>query len=261
MKMKILVVTAECGEVQFKEQIQQLKDQKNVSITHRIISGLNLEDSQTMIYKICFQNRKSDYNFIVKLDGDMLFKDNRSLMKMCAHAMDIGKPRVTFKVFDYYTNRPINGIHFLVPEYIPEKRPIHVYRNDYWIETIQGKNTTSYPNEILHGFNSTLEQCERFGKSRGIKARGDGPNSSHWRTIYFLNKSAFYPQIKPDLIVALESALKHAEIFDIRKTYHLNSPINKFQFFYYHYKKYRKIVSTLTHLFKTVYLEIKYDRK
>jgi len=256
--MKILIITAECGEAQFKKQLQQLNGQKNVTITHEIISNLNLKDAQTMVYKICHLNRDSDYDFIIKLDGDMLLKDNMSLIKMCEHARKIKYPRITFKVFDYYTNRSINGVHFLVPKYIPNKRPIVEHRNDYWIETIKGKNTRQYADEILHGFNSTIEQCVRFGISRGIKANCDGANSSHWRTIYFLNKNAYNPRIKPDLILALESALTQSKLLKFINRKKNITSISKLEFFYLHFKMYNKLASSLIHLVKTTYLEIKH---
>ena len=260
--MKILVITAECGEAQFQIQKHQIKAQKEVEINHYIISNLNLVDSQSKIYEICSSTETLNYDFIIKLDGDMLLKSCHSLSKLCRIAQSYNKSRITYKLLDYYTGRFINGVHFLKPRGIPEYRVIHESRNDYWIETISGLNIEKGRGEVLHAFNPTIDQSSRFGKHRGEKAYLGGDSNSHWRTIFYIKKNYDANSNNIELMYALANAylfstvLKDFNLKDALLTVK-EKKIKNIDLVKFHLKKYKKPISTTIHVIKIILIEFR----
>ena len=260
--MKILIVTAECGESQFQTQKCQIKAQKEVEITHNIISNLNLADSQTKVYNLCSSIETLNYEFIIKLDGDMLLKSSQSIIKLCRIAKSFNKSRITFKVLDYYTGRFINGVHFLKPRGIPKHRPIHESRNDYWIETISGLNTDKGNGEVLHAFNPTIAQSSRFGKNRGEKAYFGGESNSHWRTIFYIKRNFDLNTNNIELLHALTNAYVFSTVLSDIKikdalTKVKEKKIRSIDLIKIHLKIYKKPLSTIIHIIKIILIEFR----
>lgn len=79
--MKVLIVTLYSGEAEFDACCRSVLDQKNVTIVHHIIKNLPNREAHQRLYRK-FQDDRREYDFLVKLDADMVFSRDDSLAKM-----------------------------------------------------------------------------------------------------------------------------------------------------------------------------------
>lgn len=95
-----------------------------------------------------------------------------------------GINRYSTPVIDYYTGKPIMGVHLFKPIAVPNTIDIEAFRPERWIDDIRGVSFKKIKQPFInHGFNSNRDQCIRFGLHRGLKAFNAGPRGGHWHTI------------------------------------------------------------------------------
>ena len=168
---KILVITAFKDESQIKECIMSLKNQKNVITKHIFIEGLNLLDSQKRTLYLA-NKYKDEFNFILKLDADMILLSPFVLVNMVNFLIKNNLNRVMTKVFDHYNMRRIVGMHLIKASAIPlyTEQKVQFPQPDKWISDI--KPTRSYSDLLPlvdHGKSPSHSQSLRYGFNRGKK--------------------------------------------------------------------------------------------
>jgi len=194
----ILVITAECGEAQFAKLCEGLKKQKHVECHHEVISNKPPKVAERMIYEYARSARESDYDWIFRIDADMIPLSDSSITDILALASQNNySSRITTPVLDYYTGRPIYGLHAFKPNAVPDTYIHDSFYLEKWITSIPGLLTVEKSQKncfFSHGFDPTPKQAIRFGLTRGIKAGQRGPRDGHWITLDHLRKNTIkYP--------------------------------------------------------------------
>lgn len=182
-KPSVLIITAQCGEPQFAEQKEQIKEQKGVRCIHEVISNLTTIEAEKQIFEKARSAEGVDW--ILRLDGDMTFKTQNSLRWLVEEAERAGSPeRYSVPVDDYYTGKPLMGVHLMRVDAIPRDADIREYRPEQWIQELKGV-TVRRPGvlHVNHGFNPGRDQLIRFALHRVLKAAEGHPLSRHWITL------------------------------------------------------------------------------
>lgn len=188
MNPKILIITTYSDEAQINDQKLLVQKQQDINSKHLIIDGLNKVDSQKEFHRLAY-SFKEEYDFVIKLDADMVPVDNFSIKKIIDIAIDKNSNRLTLPVFDFYTNSLIMGIHTIKSSKIPKIHNISENNTDGWIGDIQGQRFF-YKKEVFinHAFAPSDEQSIRFGLHRGLKSRQD-PYNGQWVSLMLLFKN------------------------------------------------------------------------
>lgn len=107
----VLVGTLYCGEGDFDECRRSVAEQ-DYPCRHEIIADLPEPEAHHRLYSL-FQ--ASDADLLVKLDADMVLKNKRTLglivSRMARSGGGPGYQCVSHHVDDYFTGRPILGVH------------------------------------------------------------------------------------------------------------------------------------------------------
>jgi hypothetical protein len=186
---RVLVVTAEAGEPQLDPSARALARQEGVTWERVVISGLPIEDAQRAVHAAAAA--AAQYDWVLKLDGDMVLSHPRALLEMIDRAEAARtEARYTEPVLDWYTDRQIEGVHLLRPRAVPPEVEIAPPFFDRWIAQMPGVvvRRLAVP-AVLHGPEANLEQGLRFGLQRGSKARSQGPRGGHWHRIDDLRRN------------------------------------------------------------------------
>tara|TARA_B100000212_G_scaffold339685_1_gene318637 strand:- start:833 stop:1696 length:864 start_codon:yes stop_codon:yes gene_type:complete len=216
---KILIITAFKDEAQLKECIKSVKNQKNVITEHIFIEGLNLLDSQKRTLYLA-NKYKNDFDFILKLDADMILLTPFVLVHMVNFLVKNNLNRVMTKVFDHYSMHRIVGMHLLKASIIPQytEQRIQFPQPDKWISDI--KPTKSYSNLIAivdHGKFPTPKQSLRYGFNRGKKLNSLKKGSkliSVFVNLYFLVCFTQRKQFKLSLLGFLFGLFPESSLFN-----------------------------------------------
>lgn len=179
----ILIITAECGEPQFAEQIKQIQKQKGVDCRQVVISNLPTLEAEQKIYEAA--RDAGDVDWILRLDGDMTFNGDQSIRHLVDEAIEAGNPdRYTTPVDDFYTGKPLMGVHLMRTGSIPSHADVKEFRPEQWIQDLRGviewKPETIH---VKHGYNPDANQVIRFALHRALKATEGKLFSRHWITL------------------------------------------------------------------------------
>jgi hypothetical protein len=127
---------------------------------------------------------RGDFDYVLKLDGDMVPTSPRSVAILIAEAQRASAARFTTPVSDHFTGRQISGVHVIDPNQVPSDRKVVSHRPDHWIASLPGPTLRRVWNpQVDHAPGADAVQGLRFGLQRGTKARLDGPRSGHWSTL------------------------------------------------------------------------------
>jgi len=105
MKKKVMIGTLYSGEGDFDRCRKSVEDQ-NYPSRQFIISNQPEADAHMQLYK---RFKDSNYDFLIKLDADMVFIKNSAVRRMVKLGMKYDK--VSFQVQDYFTNSKFFGVH------------------------------------------------------------------------------------------------------------------------------------------------------
>lgn len=111
MMNKIFICTLYCGEGDFQKCIENVNKQKDVIITHKIISYLPEIEANNELYQ-SFMKEKNNFDVFIRLDADMVLIDDfvlSRILKKFNSNKDITK--ICTYVNDYFTNENIIGMH------------------------------------------------------------------------------------------------------------------------------------------------------
>ena len=187
---KVKIITCYCGEPSLNILTKKLKRQKNVIIDQHVIQNLSLADANSEFYR-CLVGTNNAYDFVFKMDADMLPKSDESIFDACEIANNINKTRLTLPVLDLYTKSSIFGIHIISNKISYSKHTMEMIpTNDRWIKEIDGRSLWHTKNILFyHGVLSSEEQMLRFGYQRGSKVKDAKANHAHWQTAQLIHKN------------------------------------------------------------------------
>jgi hypothetical protein len=185
---RILVLTAYSGEPQFERQNALLAVQRGVTIHHQVIEGRAKREAHALMRSAAAT--AEGYDWVLKLDGDMVPTSDRSLRVMATEAQQRALSRITYTVWDWFTCSHINGVHIFRPGAVETTTEIDALHTDNWIGAIPGITVKRNPPVVLHSPDPSPNQSLRFGLQRGLKARREGARSNHWRTISLVGRHA-----------------------------------------------------------------------
>jgi hypothetical protein len=149
------------------QQISALKEMAVYHIKHVVISGMLAKDA---MLQLCQEiQRHSGYDYLIKLDADMTFRDLDSLGVLIRRAKVIGKPRYTVSVYDHSTKMNIFGLHIVDISSVGHTNSITELNRDDWLGQIAGDLVILKKPLIDHCVNPTDLQLYTFGYNRGIK--------------------------------------------------------------------------------------------
>ena len=227
---KVRILTCYCGEPSFKILAKRLKRQKNVLIDQHVIENLSLADANSEFYK-CLLNTNSAFDFVIKLDADMLPKSDLSIFNACKIADSLGKIRLTLPVLDLYTKSSIFGIHIISNKvnYSQHKRET-TPKNDRWIKEIEGSALWHSKNLLFyHGVMPSEIQLFRFGYQRGKKLVNKYSDHPHWQTAQIIHKNFKYKSTNKNKIIFAGLLVGLDQIKDLnKKLFILEKPANNF---------------------------------
>lgn len=106
--MKTVVIgTLYSGEGDFEYCCKSVKSQ-DYPCEQFVISDTMEAKAHSVLYRTF---KDSDYDYLIKLDADMVFIDNNAVRQMVSIADEGGYDKVSFKVQDFFTNSKFFGVH------------------------------------------------------------------------------------------------------------------------------------------------------
>jgi hypothetical protein len=199
---KVRILTCCSGEPSLAILCRKLKKQKNVIIEQHNIENLNLSQANAELYN-CLISTSSEFDFVIKLDADMVPTSSYSVFNACRIAKHMRKSRLTLPVLDFYTNSAIFGIHIISSSihYSQFKRD-STPDSDLWIKEIDG-NSLWYTKDLLfyHGVLPSEIQMLRFGYQRGRKLKNSDSSHAHWIVAQIIHKNFKYKQTKKNKLI------------------------------------------------------------
>ena len=187
---KVKVVTFFSGERSISVLKEKLSEQKKVKIHHTILKDLPLGIAEREFHNILV-NTAEEYDFVIKIDADMVPKYKDSIFKMCLILKSANTSRLTLQLLDLYTNMQIFGIHAFsnlegYQSFYLDKLP----ENDIWISKTKGLSIRSNQNILFyHGVDPSNEQLIRFGYQRGSKLKNASWGHGHWMIAQAIHKN------------------------------------------------------------------------
>ena len=136
--IKVKIITLYSGEKSLKLLKKKLVKQKNIFFIHTVIEGLDQKQSNTAFYNELISTDKS-FDYVIKMDADMLPKNDYSISLSLQIADILKKDRLTLPLKDFYTKTVIFGIHiFSGINGFKKFKLENVPNNDNWINKING---------------------------------------------------------------------------------------------------------------------------
>ena len=199
---KVKVVTFYSGEKSINVLKQKLDEQEKVNIDHVILEYLPLAIAEREFHHILV-NTQEKYDFVIKIDADMvpIYKD--SIFKMCSILKIANTSRLTLQLLDQYTNMQIFGIHAF--SNLNSYKSFQLNRlpdNDIWISKTNGQAIRSNKNLLFyHGVNPSNEQLLRFGYQRGSKLKNANWGHGHWIIAQVIHKNFKKEDTEKNLLI------------------------------------------------------------
>ena len=110
---RVFVGTMFSIENQFKDCINVIQSQKEIHVTHEIISGLREHDAHVKLYE-SWEKMKDQYDAFIKVDADMILKDDLVLHRMTEEinrSVKDGYTSIQCPLYDYYIEDMIFGLN------------------------------------------------------------------------------------------------------------------------------------------------------
>jgi len=173
---KIFVGTLEAGESEFEECCQVISRQRNVEITHHIISHLPELDAHNQLWKK-WEDVKKGYDLFVKVDADTILIDKLALHRIWK--LFEGDRRVTgaqILLHDYFTDNLIPGLNSFTPKVKFQSTQNHLMpdRSDTNHDVVLNGKEVQYLAPIgWHCKYPSPKQSFHFGLHRALKKQDD----------------------------------------------------------------------------------------
>jgi len=182
---KIYVVTLYSGENEISLCKQSVCEQTGVEITHEIIAFLPKKEAHQRLFRQ-FEERRQDFDFMAKLDADMVFSNSNSMSSILdffSTDVDI----VSITVWDRITNSDIPSFNIFT------RRCSFDYKNNDDLFT--DKLPITYPGKHLvlrderrnvhHAPEPTPYQAYMFGVHRALKVMQYSQHTPRLEAAYY----------------------------------------------------------------------------
>ncbi|MDA8174587.1 MAG: hypothetical protein M0018_08355 [Nitrospiraceae bacterium] len=176
---RLLICTLYCGENEFEKSVASITAQSFKNWEHTVIKNLPNKEAHDTLYR-GIMARRNEFDLFMKLDADMVFKDEGSLQK----AVDLFRnepelDNVEMVVHDWFSNSLIMGVHIYSNrvQWSPNSEDLFVDPLPY----MPGKrrHIWSPPAPIVdHCPDPSPFQAYHFGVHRSLKAIQPGRYSS-----------------------------------------------------------------------------------
>lgn len=223
---KIFVGTMSCEEEAGLERcIRSVSKQKNVDVTHVVISNLGEKSAHDKLYST-WQKFKNDFDAFVQIDNDTSLMGENTLYAMFTHlqnSMKLSYTSIQVPLRDFFQDRNIMGLNMY------SKAVSWTESKNLWCDrcTVNNVTQTNSPYHLIpagnHALNPTKIQAIRYGIHRGLKRGGvSSQDFAHtldaykknpcaqrmWALYGFINSSEFsefskidYSSLKNDVIM------------------------------------------------------------
>lgn len=181
MQPKVLVITLECGEAEFKESQASVALQTGVEITHKIISNLPELEAHNAFLSL-FESCKDDFDMFVKVDADTIIDHNTAFSVVHNQLLKTEAAAAQLLLYDYFTCSNIYGLNF----YSPTKNTFTISTDKLYCDrSIRHHGRILYPDHFeefkltpvgRHCAYPTPQQAFHFGFHRGLKNRANEEN-------------------------------------------------------------------------------------
>src|SRR5690554_32771 len=167
--MKILVVTLYSGENEYEQCCESVHSQVGLDITHVVIENLPNQEAHQKLYKL-FNDSRSKYDYLAKLDADMVFSNQNSLKNILDKFSD-NIDIVSASVHDGITNSHMQGFNVFSSNcYFHYNTNDALYADQLKIDyTGTHLLYTDHDRNILHAYNPSPFQAFMFGVHRAMK--------------------------------------------------------------------------------------------
>lgn len=186
--LRLLIVTLHVDEPQMSvqsEQISALKTIEIYDIKHIVISGMQAKAAMVKLYQEI--QKHSHFDYFIKLDADMTFRDLNSLRDLIDSAIASQENRYTVSVFDHATRLNIFGLHVVKVQAINETASITELKRDDWLAEMPGASVMLRTPLIDHCENPSDFQLYTFGYNRGLKHKIKKQNMFYIFLVTILN--------------------------------------------------------------------------
>ncbi|EDM47381.1 hypothetical protein [Marinobacter algicola] len=200
---KVLVVTLFSGENEYEQSCKSVNSQVGVDVHHKIIEHLPKQEAHQKLYQLFNEGRKN-FDFFAKLDADMAFSKNTSLLNIL-EMFDKGVDVVSATVYDGITGTDMQSFNVF-----SNKCRFFYHSND---PLFTDKLKIDYPGvqcsyvdkqrNVLHAFNPSPFQAFMFGVHRALKVVQPGKkipslNSSYHQKLILNQAYEYYRRTKSE---------------------------------------------------------------
>lgn len=193
-KPKVFVITAYSGEGEFLHACEMIHAQKDVEVTHYIVSHRPIDRAFDQMYQ-AWERVKTEHDYMVQLDADMVFANDTvlinqiTILRQNPHYNQVSAP-----VYDFYTQGYLWGWHLFDPT-VRFNRILeeHKHKPDKILDTSNLRILSmgyKGPTTVLHAHSPTLRTAFHFGWHRCLRKHGSP--IQRVREIYKNTQSVFH---------------------------------------------------------------------
>ena len=188
---RVLVLTLSTDEPQLERCVDSVRAQKQVTLEHRIISGLGNAEAHRELYAT-IESRASEFDVFVKVDADMVLAGDAVLGVIAGmFRRDPELDHVQLAIDDFYTDEPIMGVHAFSPRASWPRTDEQLFVDASPL--IPGRRAVLWKPPVpiaVHSPDPSPWQAFRFGVHRASKAFQHGRSRfrgsqarEQWRTL------------------------------------------------------------------------------
>ncbi len=196
-RARVLVGVLYSGELQVTHCLRSLIGQSGVDLGYFVVAHRSKVDAHNLLYRF-FETHGGHYDALIKLDADMVISASSFAFDAVeALRLEQTKTQLIVPVWDYFTDRPLVGLHVYRPGMRWSTRMEPLFTDANGLAANESKVLRSFaPQAILHAKHPTPFQAFHFGAHRGLKLRAaldDGRSAyarSHLRNLLRIRQLA-----------------------------------------------------------------------
>lgn len=181
----ILVVTLFSGENEFDECIDSVRRQIGVVIVHEVIADLPKRLAHQRLFEM-FNERRGDFDYLVKLDADMKFSRPDALLRL-VKMMEDEVDLLSVSVWDGMTSDYMQSVNIFSNRCLFEPDANDPLFTDRVPITYPGRQVYRLDRQRLvhHAFNPSPYQAFMFGVHRAMKVMQHGASIPRIENAYY----------------------------------------------------------------------------